>query len=64
MELRMRNHVAAALLAVDVRAYVRGVLGQMMVRGRTRGCQTVITLLDITGVFREEPRHFGTSPKL
>ncbi|KAF7790928.1 hypothetical protein EIP86_001887 [Pleurotus ostreatoroseus] len=27
---RLRNHVAAALLAIDVRAYVKGVLDQMM----------------------------------
>ncbi len=30
-KLRLRNHIAAALLAVDVRAYVKGVLTQMMV---------------------------------
>ncbi|THG97104.1 hypothetical protein EW026_g4840 [Hermanssonia centrifuga] len=29
-QLRLRNHIAAALLAVDVRAYVKGVLTQMM----------------------------------
>ncbi len=36
MQSRLRNHVAAALLSVDVRAYVTGMLVQMLVRGGRR----------------------------